>query len=156
MTATPAPTRHRIAPAIAMTVAVLAAIALVAALPFQLVQQATIGEAAPVSSELREQVLTQSGMLSGALTDDAPRTDTLAVLEESPEGDIAFAMVTEGGALAIGVITRGGGSVSTTSSPGERAKHLNASVGLPDGGFVDYDLTVRRTTAGYEHTFTAE
>ena len=156
MTATPASTRRRTAPAVAMTVAVLAAIALIAALPFQLVQQASIGEAAPVSPELREQVLTESGLLSGALTDDVPVTDTLAVLEETPEGDIAFAVVTEGGALVIGVITRGSGSVSTTSNPGERAKHLDASVGLPDGSFVDYDLTVRRTTAGYEHTFTAE
>lgn len=150
VTASPT-TRRKIAPAATMVIALLGSLALL----FTFVTQ--VAAAAPPSGtdEVRASVLAQleeSPHLTATSEHGKIIPDTLEIIDETPDGVVAFAFLTTTEALGIGVQDSQGGSFGL-SAPGQKTHLLKVS----NAGNV-YELAVRRSGSGngYEHTFTAE
>ncbi|GAA1585965.1 hypothetical protein [Leucobacter aridicollis] len=148
-----APTRRRVAPAVAMTMAVLGAVTLSGAATIQLRADANARAAdaahAAATERVRERLLATPGLLAGVLANDVPRMDSFEVLEVTPEGVAAYALITNDDVLVIGLASPFG-EVASSSSPGMQRNSIFAPLDAGDGSRA-YDLTVWRAGAGYGH-----
>lgn len=148
-----ATTRKRLAPAAAMTAAVLGSLLLGGGAIVQLRAQAQahavdVAHATAIEN-IRERLLAPSGLLVGVLANDTPRMDTLEVLEVTPDGVTAYALITGDDVLVIGLLSPAD-AVAMSSSPGIQREGVSATLDIGDGRHT-YDLDVWREGTGFGH-----
>lgn len=153
MTASPN-TRRKIAPAAAMVIASLGALALLVTFVLQVVSEAPPRGTEAIRAEVLNQLETQGDDFPAEL--GKVRPDTLEIIDRTSEGVVAYAFLTTTDALGVGIQASDGGAF-TFSMPGDQTASLSTAHAGPEST-SDYELSVRRSGSGngYEHTLTAQ
>lgn len=153
MTASPN-TRRKIAPAAAMVIAALGALALLVTFVLQVVSEAPPRGTEEIRAVVLTQLETQGNNFPAELGKVQP--DTLEIIDKTDEDVVAYAFLTTTDALGVGVQASDGGAF-TFSRPGDQTASLLTMHAGPEST-SEYELSVRRSGSGngYEHTFTAK
>ncbi|GAA2836218.1 hypothetical protein FB468_2191 [Leucobacter komagatae] len=139
-----------------MTAGVLGALVLAGGLSIQLGHDiATRAAAASLDTAteaVKEHIEASPGLLSGVLMNDAPKLDTLRVLEVTEDEATIYALTTEDDVLIAGIVTPKE-SVAMASTPGDLHTGLEATL---EGAkhTRQYALSVWRVETGYEYLLT--
>lgn len=128
-----------------MTVAVLAALALLIMAPFHIASQA----AASVKPSIAEQFVADPAKFLGQSTASTIDMKTFRVLETAPNGDIAYVALGVSEDWVIGIASSTGGA--TASGP---RTERSLEFGTQSAGDPFYDLKVTRIGDTFDHTLT--